>query len=558
MSTVFNNNHNMAKNVLGNYVYLNWENYKQAGTWNYWTVDGESIASNFRPDRFSQHEKNVRALIAKLAVPNLAALEQDYNTSLQNRNETMKNLFLTDVESFQGIIDILIRSLGRSYAAKAQQYVNNTTWDSTHDRPVVNLRNIALKTENFPAPPRLTVKAEVQRGQCAPRILFCQQMKEYIKNLVDGTQDEIQKNPDIIMLNEIETQLQDISQEYRKIKNIVSAEAKAFELSKQEAAAITNRLEAIRAGYLDIKKLNELLWAAWAEFTGNALEVDLEKITWREIASALDIGKLRTQASAAKEKVTTVTLNTDYAKQWCEQHFRAAKKKSEELSNKETKALARYSRAMMNFQTLGSSVSNKRDIEVTLAGQKYGISMKNTNLLASANVSEELADMQIPSVELQTSSLALYLAALEAETGALGTHYMNIFATHNDTDGIYDKMRADANRSFSLYVLYSAITGEGQLRQQPKVHIFAIYDKAAKNGKHRVKFYDMADLILRVTDHSSSHSFLNPKIETLTLNNDAEEKVSYRITKLLLEARNQTIEAHIENRLLQSIYANRS
>lgn len=566
MSSIYQNEQGFPKNILGNYVYLNWANYERAGTRNIWTKEQPSrpVISNFNEKIFFMHKANILNTVRSFKISNIRQLEDAYNTSLQKRNDQMRQIFQTDTESFKGIMDLLISTLGKRYALKINELLPLVTWDGDRERPVIIGKINDLNLDQIPAPPSIGfgVSSHGKRGQCRPRIKWCDDMKKYIESINQGNPNEDSKQ-----LDQIQEDLQNIQTSYRALKNIINKNAIAYELTNEQALGIDKQLNNIRAGYIDVQQLNTVLAAAWAEFTGNILEQDLNLITWREMYQAVSVGKQTTQSSSEKENTVSIKINDKAAVSYFEKKYREAQKLSGNLNSKQIKQIAKQAKINANFKTLGSSVSNKRDIEVTLRGEKYGISMKNTNLLAPIDIDAELSEHQIPHVALQTSSLALYLMAIEANDEALGTHYLNILATHSDIDSKYKDMRKQANKSLTLYILYSTLTGEGQLRSQSKVNIFAIYDKAKRNGEYRVKFYDIASLILNIAqmEDFEKMNFLYPKIPDIKLNNDYEEAlddkvngVAVRRAKVLLEARTANIAAYLTNDFLQNIYKNRN
>jgi hypothetical protein len=66
-------------------------------------------------------------------------------------------------------------------------------------------------------------------------------------------------------------------------------------------------------------------------------------------------------------------------------------------------------------------------------------------------------------------------------------------------------LRADANKSLRLYIAYSALTGEGQLRKTGFANVFAVQDKQKAKGTpfNRVKFYDIPTLVNTLSNGES-------------------------------------------------------
>jgi hypothetical protein len=126
-------------------------------------------------------------------------------------------------------------------------------------------------------------------------------------------------------------------------------------------------------------------------------------------------------------------------------------------------------------------------------------------------------------------------------------------------------MRKEADRALSLYILYSALTGSGQLRKQQNnkfANILAIYEKGSTaKGAPRVKFFDMWDIVNKA-DMFKTGAVLKPEISSINLNNDlvsnsgvlSRKDANTRISKLLVEARNKNISAALSKHFLNSIY----
>lgn len=209
------------------------------------------------------------------------------------------------------------------------------------------------------------------------------------------------------------------------------------------------------------------------------------------------------------------------------------------------------------FRSVGGDVQQKADIEF----EGNYISMKATSL---KNLEYLPSFSEIPSITLQNSSLMLYLMGAQANWKDMGTHYLNILSKHTDTDGIYFNMRKQAERSLELYILYSALTGEGQLRKGKMANIFAVYETKSSIGKKepRVKFFNTWDIINTIDKANGNGALFSPSISSLSFENTwighpgaaLITNANTRISKILVEARNTQIKASISKQFLNNLY----
>jgi hypothetical protein len=81
------------------------------------------------------------------------------------------------------------------------------------------------------------------------------------------------------------------------VHNLINSEVRAYELTSKQAKLFDSLLNKVRGRYVSTVELNQKLWAAWAEFTGNVLVKNLDYITWKEIYNAMKVGEKRTVSS---------------------------------------------------------------------------------------------------------------------------------------------------------------------------------------------------------------------------------------------------------------------
>lgn len=537
--------------LLGNYIHYSWTNYENYGTYRSvreWKNE-ENQKSNFQSDIFDKHKESTLKLIKKLSHPNLKALEVEYNNKIKEQSKAMLELQKISPHQYTIIVEALIKSLGSSYAAISNQILSNLVWDDSRQTFRYSLAKGA-NSDNIETPPYYKLGVTSGRGESRPRIAYCDLLIEYIKRVSGNS-----KHPDIEKLKRIRDTLKKHQSAYieqKKIFNKGKEQNKYQDLSFQYANAIDNYLQKIRGGYIEAVDIDKRIQAAFAEFIGNVIGEDLTTIGISEITKALTVGKTLTIKNVDTTGMT-IKLDISAIESWAKEQ-----KKKKSIKSLSTTLNGKNNRVSYDFySTLGGAVDQKADIEVNLLGSSYGISIKNTNFYAKTSTDS----FNIPHISLQSSTFALYLAAIQKEWPDLGNHYLNIFTHHNDASGVtYAQMHKQASQALTLYILYSALSGQGQLRaNKGTANIFAIYDKASSKDPAypRVKFFDMADVLIRYSQYSNGYDVIypNPNSKEFLLKNTWEDSSSSaRITKVLLEARTKNLSATLSTEMLRKLY----
>lgn len=209
-----------------------------------------------------------------------------------------------------------------------------------------------------------------------------------------------------------------------------------------------------------------------------------------------------------------------------------------------------------SFKQVASEVQQKVDIEWQGVAS---ISMKNT-----AFDNDWAPDDIIPSISAQSSALRLYLEGLEASQAGLGTHYLNVLASHSKKNGTKNlqKISREARESLLLYMLYSALTGEGQNRRSDSfANVLAIWDKKKKGGAQQVKLFSMKDILKKLAPNILSYDgqISIPALTSFNLENrfigkqKSQDEARTRITKLLAEASIKKVAIKVPKNLLKSL-----
>lgn len=558
--------------LLGNYIHYNASNYIRYGTFRrsaHWTKkDGSTVQqqSNFSTTRFREHKNDVVKLIEKLRFSpgQLKQLETEYNIRIAEQAKNIQELRLSDPQQYTAIIDALIRSLGKSFAARVTEIIQNLTWNDKLQTYVYKGAAKVRSEEAISAPPPYTIGVSAKegatgRGQSAPRIKYCSELIKYIKDITGNS-----NHPDIISLKNTQRILYKHALDYLKSETVVQrlnlkkkkgASQKIFyDLPHEIALEIDQTLLQLRGSYLEISKINETIQATFAEFIGNSIGKDLSTIAIDEIVKMLDTSKNSSMSGSGSGKSTvqtTITMDSSALKEW----QRENKKSDKSMNALSTQVVTKYNKVVTDFYaTLGSEVSPKADIKVQLTGGSQSISIKNTNMAARET------EFTIPHVKLQPSALALYLTAIQRQWPDLGNHYLNMLTEHPSTNSpTWQKMHQEASEALTLYILYSALSGQGQLRTKGFANIFAVYDKssympAGMEEYRRVKFFDMADIIMKAQATANGYKYINPPISAIKLKNEWAKTSTARITKVLMQARTKTIVATLSTEMLRNLY----
>ena len=508
---------------LGQYIHYSWVGYEKYGNFknqSEWHVN-KSRPKNIQPSDFNKNifKEHKRSILAEakglLRQPNLKQLEKQYNTLMDTRYATLQELQSSNLVKYNSIIEALVKKLSKRIAntpTLVQEIMAGLKFEngSVIYRPTGNLRarlgggstdNVESQVPTLRWQTKRYVKGvggiEITKRDLAKLIGYIDELKKYIGK--DNT------HADIVSLNDIQTRLlneQEVLNQAEKIKkgtdNTVSIEGIVF-ISHSLAETYRKEIESIRFKYTDAEEITKELQAIFAEYIGALSAESLTEISEQEVEKVVlnaiqEIGT--TQARQISDAASTVNLfkpalRAQYIKE------RKNSKMTQSVFRQPSgvkkigdKEIVSYN---YSFGDLGSSRQGKRDLTLTLEGQVLNVSMKNTNL--SSEYEKTIKDeLILPEIKLQNSSLLLYLLGAQSYYGDnIGNHYLNIFSHHENEPALATQMRKEAESSLSLYILYSAMTGSGQLRAGQEANILAIYDKAP-NTTVRVKLFDMYDI----------------------------------------------------------------
>lgn len=210
---------------------------------------------------------------------------------------------------------------------------------------------------------------------------------------------------------------------------------------------------------------------------------------------------------------------------------------------------------------VGGKQDQKIDATITFKSKEYGISVKNIDLSKDISYSGKAEDKGV--ITLQGSSdsgtsLLMFLVGLNDFEQDLGNHALNLLAEHEDEENatIIAK-RASVIALLTTQMMWSALTGEFQGKQQKSAQILEIYDKD-KNGVEKIKLFDMT--MIFNSARLNNGIIITPAIANLKTdllynmrvtgtNNDIQR----RLTLLLFDARQRRFSMTLKKSLLRDL-----
>ena len=189
----------------------------------------------------------------------------------------------------------------------------------------------------------------------------------------------------------------------------------------------------------------------------------------------------------------------------------------------------------------GSTSYGKVDVNLTWNNKEARISAKNVNL-----------EKNYARIHIVSGSSLLFL--LQDVNADFVNHYLNIYATHHDSNkkgaGLAEH-RQEIAKEIKLILFYKALTGDNVGRTS--ANVFVVNDNSVKNGGVRV--YNMQDIITKVCKESDLLSKISIKttngksITKVRFQNNKDEKDetgAVRIAKLLSDVHSKKIKVSFQ------------
>ena len=558
---------------IGDYIHLHWQNYYDHGTY-----QNREKKTNYSATLFDQHYKNIKTAILahRIAPQKREKIAAEYNLHNKEAWALFKDIANNKVEH-HNILAHLLHQINQTWSDDfINEIIAGLQWDDTLDTFVYTpTSKISQKYKatiiGWPAlslNPHgqfhyfRTIREALIKAQTyltAPDIMRTPVVEQDIQELEEMLARLQHEEQTLLAWNKSEQQLWQMTQDGRAsidqtsfVNNILQTLFNSY---------IVN-INTMREKYMAATEINRQIQATMAEIFGDIIAIDGTKLGVETV-----VEYLQSATTTGRTGSTPVVKNSNLFISLNAKSVELDIEQSRKLFNKAT-SITKYNgrstdgKLRYAFTDLGQTRAQKRDASITIDAEDYGISIKNTDLTHAYNSYDEKKGKQITStIPLQNSSLLLYLTGMEFNTdgirapNSIATHYLNALSMHPDVIGI-NYAQAQALQSLKLYILYSALTGQGQLRKSTgAAQILAIYDKT-KNAPSRVKLYDMSDILLTIEDSdftkgvkftpSIDASFLlkNTKVENIsTGKNQYIAPIEQRLTNVLLEARRKNIGA---------------
>lgn len=556
--------------TIGQYIHWSWGNYAANGTFKntvFWRGNkaGNTGPTNFSQTLFIQHRQNIRARAkAQFAFTgNLKQLETEYNKTNQDMSKYLQSLLQTlkqnnGAVSEKAVLKSLLQLINKSWTdIQIEDILKNLYVDKNG---LFKYKGAGLSVTGVTGKKVFIPKGKtiyIQRTLARCKDLRLQFNKLIAEGLLDANTIDFQT-----IITNIETALVLMAEKQKINKTIIKSGISNLDDRKVNAHGalpvsnktveqyIINPLNELYAVFSSRESINKILTYRLGEILGElaaakANEIGLNALQ-KELNSWLKSG------TSGSQMTTKITNSPDF-------FWGFNKKALDGVAKQEIKIKTDIGEDIVDykFREVGSDVQQKTD--VVFQGQH--ISLKTTSL---HNIEYQKSFLDIPGISLQDSSLFLYLMGIQSQDANYGTHYLNILSKHPDAGVVYETMRKQANRSLELYILYSALTGEGQLRQGKMANVFAVYETQSKTTKEepRVKFFSTWDIINKIDQAQGEGLILTPKISSLSFDNTwighpgaaSIDNANLRISRILVEARNTQIAASISKSFLNKIY----
>ena len=537
---------------FGQYVHYTWANYEKYGTYtdvSQWRrTDGKIKAqSNFNKNIFNVHKRMI--LTDATPMPNIKQLEDEYNAAnlrsfnrVQSLFSEMKRGSLAAKESVQAMLSILRTNWTPQRISSILQ--NLRIDPKTHNITYVGEGYTGSKlTQSKQYLVKLPIPSGTQRRSCQSLINKINAIENSLQKDLEETEYKLYE-PSILHIKEFlskeQAALNDASNSLKQKKRDL--------LSPQSSYLAVLYLNDLIEQFETVDEINRLLQSRFAELLGTLAGETIENLMTAEIRDKVLQPLIQEGLTGGKQTESSGSIIKFKAgiDQSALRHFKTTG------SEAEKSAVITHKNGRLSIRALGSSVNQKADVEFIFSNQeKIGLSIKNTKYQL-LNEDQLLTSKPI---QAQSSSLALYLLGAQEQLENLGNHYLNIFSKHYSLSNhslsestITHNMRQQAIESLSLAILYSALSGENQLRKGGAAQILAIYDKA-KGVTQRVKFFDIGTIVRKA---ATSHDFsmLTPSIASLSFENKYGTTATARITKTLVKARSTVIQVALSKAFL--------
>lgn len=519
---------------LGNYVHYHWSRYVKYGIKQVEKDAAPSSSIETIKNLFQQHRKNLLQEIENNKISkDIVELQDEINNASSNAYNILISA-LQNQETGRGLLHALLKLANKSWT---DQDIDRIINDIKFDTEQQTLRYQPSKNSNVPQR-----SSNIGITRLEGKWHYIQTFRNTIEKLHAKAKDLNVEESYGDLFQKIDNALKQIEEEEKAFSHMI----KGRRLKKDSLVANINLLI---SQLQSVSSINQLIQAQFAEMLGAIAASGATNIAKENLAEVLRswVGGSRTSSDQS------ITFSIDLSQEWLKAQLDnqiPSPYKNYITQIKEGKTIVGY-----GFKQLATKVQQKVDVEWSV---DVALSIKNT----SFDESYETEDI-IPHISLQSSALRLYLEGIEQNDTGLGTHYLNTLASHpnkNDSQQGLKSISQYSRETLLIYMLYSSLTGRGQVREGKYANVLAIYDKKRK-GAQQIKLFSMYDIINILSKNISQYDGIisNPALGSFNLNNtwvDANKSqfpAKQRWTELLAETTIKTINMRIPISLLKTM-----
>ena len=571
---------------LGDYIHLTWQGYLASG------IESHKDRNTISPTAaiFEAHTENIRKAARGLAIPNIKQLENEYNTKIVN-NLDIINTAVNAMSASEKYDFFKKIALSTKFSQAEADFIAKHM--QTDERNGIKYNPPNAATNPFRTG-RLTIprfkthienikgeQVEVGDNKYHYPVTVMQRINDAIEKVkkLDGI-DEVIKKETISALNRIIQNLRKYESSVKgqnKIKEQLGLSLQPPIISNQLANRFIDQARSVLVKISAIDSINQQLAQYWAENEGNIIAKKSSALGFWYVNDMISsiAGKSRKPVGSQQSIVsvdTNMVISGDVLQKNL-QRLEGLIKKEEGSTKKIIEIDIDGKKIPIHYELFRDySVQQKADIIYNFDNngnnQRMDISMKSTDLSKDKYWDKDNSEYKLASIDLQSpTSLLLYLSGIEKMTAGMGTHYLNILAEHSDNE--IGNLRYAALESLQISLLYSAMTGELQHRSGGfNANVLAVRDKALAPGVHRVKFFDMSNIIEKVIEKGAANNVVfTPSLANIRLKNekypekDGEDNARAiaarrRAASVVIEARQEVVSVAITKMLLNNIYNN--
>lgn len=534
----------------------------------------------------NSHYSLLLLLAKKYEVHNISELEKKYNDATEKEVEFLKGLDAKNNTDHRDILSQMLQSfINNITSQQLQEILDNLVWDENLQAFQYRGTGYSQGVKDKDIKTTIGNATEYRIPSAVAKRL--DKIINTIKSSEKYSQD--QKNTFVSKLNELKTKVI----KYGNIRTIKEQTGEGIEkITYKGKKAILNsgkkeweqdfslwaysEVKVILSQLMDIDNLNRTLSWKFTEllghFVGNRVTIAKDEaakvvIGWIEDWVKHGIGHQKTGANRG-------LIDWDINPNYFDQDYLA----SQYAQEKEYVAKAGKNQySLTPVVQNNAKLDGKTDAVFTVQyedskTEKVNLSIKNYDLtsdLAANNISDL-------SITLQGKSrLLLYLEGAESIHRKFTIHMLNLLSDHeehpqNDQSANLQNLRGEAIKVLKSQLLYSALTGDAQMKAGLQANVFAVYDKGATEpNARRIKLFDMGSIITECLMNTNAistreldrFSSSNPMFKNETENKEAvgsaaiEAAAKLRVTKIMHEARSQAITVGVSKQLLNNIYS---